>query len=219
MGGVSRREVMKKAAVAGGVVWATPLLSTGTAWGQTSDPCACGDGALAYAKFAPGNSQTCQNQCLQPGTIGRLEFDCLVDAGVITVLDEVASNDDTASLQFNLGTRLFKLAIKSESACFVVRCNEGFSQLYLWSSSTNAEPFDDLHSINDPSAALGGTPIFQYFNGGVLCGNSAGDPCDGNVTRVDMTTADIPGNQKLNFIEMELCITNLSKINCPVIVC
>jgi hypothetical protein len=209
--------MMKKAAVAGGVVWATPMISTGTAWGQTADPCACGDGAIVYAKFAPGNSQTCQNQCLQPGTISRIEFDCLVGAGVITVLDAVQSNDDTAALQFNMGTRLVKLAIKSENDCFVVRCSESFAQLYKWGSSTNAEPFDNAHKIADPST---GTPLFRYFNGNTECGSSAGNPCEGFVTRIDLTTADVPGtNNKLNFIEMELCVTNLSRLPCVPVVC
>lgn len=219
MGEVSRRDLLKKSVVAGGLVWTAPMLSSGVAWGQASEGCGCGEGTLVYAKYAPGNSQTCQNQCLQPGDIARVDFSCLVEEGIVTVADTVESNDDKASLTFNQGTYLARLAIKSENDCFVVRCEEGFGQLYKWESSTNAEIYNSETAIDDPATEGDATPLFVVYNNGTECGNSAGDSCASKVTGVTLDTEDIPGVNKLNFIEMELCVLNLSVLQCDFIDC
>ena len=198
MSGLSRRELLKRSAVVAGAAWASPVLFTGDAWAHVSNDhgsggaaaCACGDGITVYAKFAPGNAQTCVNQCLQPGqNVIRLEFDCLVANGVIGVCDEVASNDDYASLNFYKGTRPLRVAIKSENDCYIARCNEGFNKIYHWSTSYNCEDYpeapcptnvpagyDTSHDFTDPNSdpAKG---MFRVYTGG----NSTPGPCTGNV--------------------------------------
>lgn len=236
---LSRRDMLKMSAAAGGIAWAAPFLSTGTAWGVDLG-CGC-DGAVVYAKFAPGNSQTCQNQCLQPGTATRLDFGCLVDNGLISVCDDVNSNDDFASMDFLQGTRPLKVAIKSESNCYIARCNEGFNQLYTWSTSFNNESYTNSTKFTDP-ATTNDTAMIRVYTGGTsaggpckgqvdasghhtpsgtICGstnnNSSTDNCSNPITGIVLTTTPI--NDKLNFIEMELCVTNLSKIPCQPILC
>lgn len=258
MGGITRRQMLKASAVAGGMVWAAPLVSSGTAWAGSSgggaNACAC-DGAVVYAKFAPGNSQTCQNQCLQPGDVTRYNFDCLVAAGVISVCDDVTTQENNASLAFLKGTSPLKLALKTTSDCYVTRCTEGFSKVYHWSTSFNAESYPDeprdipkgggapfydtVHDFDDPATSKETSMFRTYKNGnsvggpckgavagvtepsGELCGwtsHTAGPtPCSEPITGVFMTTD--PTGKPLNFIEMELCITNTSKIPCAPVDC
>lgn len=254
MGGLTRREMLKASAVAGGVAWAAPFLSTGTAWADVN-ACAC-DGAIVYAKFAPGNAQTCDNQCLAPGpTVARLDFGCLVDNGIINPCDDKKAGNGYASMAFSAGVTPIKLAMKTTSDCFVSRCNDGFHKVYKWVPSTNAEPFDDTpcdgsgtsqtlppgHNgcvFVDPSST-DTTGMFQTYTGGdntggpctgaqggnavpggTLCGSSAqgSTGCNSStITGVVFNTAEL--NQPINFIEMELCITNLSKIPCAPVIC
>lgn len=250
MGGLTRREMLKRSAVAGGVVWAAPLLTTsGKAWGQTSGCCACLGGGIIYAKFAPGNAQTCTNQCLIPTSdIKIAQTDCLIDNGFLSVCDDVDSSDSTASLAFGNGTTPIKFGLKSTNDCYVARCNEGFGVVYRWSTSFNQEaytatPCTDPNPPNgciflDP-AADDDTAMFQAYTGG----GGANGPCTGNVpgnirpTGTRCGTSRYVGGQPagcacatpitgmyfnsnaigttLNYIEMELCVTNISQFPCP----
>ena len=231
MGGLTRRELLQRSAVAGGVVWAAPLLSSGRAWGTTAGCCACDAGEVIYAKFAPGNSQTCQNQCLQPGSAKRFDFDCLAAAGLIGVCDDVNSNDDTAALAFGTGVTPMKFAIKSESNCYIARCNEGFSVVYSWSTSFNNEQYTGLPGcagnsqpcvFTDPATSdddaliqvySGGTgPVTTRCTGqvgnfrpsGTRTGHTRGlaSPCTTPLTGVYLTTVGI--SDKLNF-NIKIC--------------
>jgi hypothetical protein len=267
MSGLSRRDLLKGAAAATGAAWAAPLLFSSSAsahspWDSTTHAsgsgCACGDGIIVYAKFAPGNAQTCQNQCLQPGPeVIRLPWKCLVDNEIVKVCDEVESSDDYASLNFFKGTRPLRVAIKSENDCLIARCNEGFHQIYKWAASYNCEDFpenpcdkkgqtafDPTHYYQDP-ATLAKDGIFRVFSGEgnpaalVPCkgnqlnnglleprGDHAGGtafedaPFYGQVTGIALNTANISSqNDKLNFIEFELCIPNASKLPCDQNMC
>jgi hypothetical protein len=243
MDGLSRRELLKRSAVVGGVVWAAPMISSGTAWGQSATPCCnCEGGEVIYAKFAPGNSQTCQNQCLQPnvfGVVHRYSVECLVEQGLLGLCDDVSSNASTASIAFGDGVTPFKFAIKTTDDCFVSRCNEGFSKIFRWVASTNAEIYTAGSTFTDPAGANDDAALFQVYTGGTgpastrctgnqagshrpagtRCGSSNGKtcPCTTPITGMFMTT-DALGTT-LNFIEMELCVTNASKINCTVTTC
>lgn len=217
MGGMTRREMLKASAVGGAVVWASPVLSTGTAW--ASHDCGCSQGTIIYAKFAPGNSQTCQNQCLQPGpTVARYEFDCLVCAGLVAVCDNVSSGKSTASMRFSAEMQPLKAAIKATDDCYIARCNEGFSVVYRWSSSFNAEQYTGPGGAALPTCTPGAEPcifvdpattadrgpdapapatgpaMFRVFTGGspfpVPTGNQCADatPCTGQ----DKTGNSVP---------------------------
>lgn len=253
MGGLTRREMLKRSAVAGGVVWAAPMLSTGKAWGQAGGCCSCSLGELIYAKFSPGNSQTCQNQCLQPGDVNRFDIDCLFEQGLLHPCDDVDSSDSTAALTFGAGVTPIKFAIKATNDCYIARCEEGFGRIYKWVASTNAEIYTNTLCDNDEIAGCVFTDpatdpadaMFQPFTGGTgttatsrctgnqpgngtpngnRCGSSAGSGgtetpcgCTTPITGLFMTTETV--GDTLNFIEMILCVTNLSKIPCVPIDC
>ncbi len=241
MDGLSRRELLKRSAVVGGVVWASPMLSTGTAWGQSTGCCTCDGGEVIYAKFAPGDSQTCQNQCLQPnifGVVHRYSIDCLISQGLLGKCDDVDSSANSASIAFGDGVTGYKFAIKSTNDCYVARCNEGFGKVFRWVSSTNAEIYTTASTFTDP-ATTDDLALFQVYTGGTgpastrctgnqpggsrptgtRCGSSNNKPCACTtpISGVYMTTDGI--GTTLNFIEMELCVKNASKINCTVTTC
>ena len=213
MGGMTRREMLKASALAGGVVWAAPVLSTGTAWASHS--CGCNEGTIIYAKFAPGNAQTCQNQCLQPGpTVARYEFDCLVCAGLVSVCDNVSSGKSTASMRFSGAMQPLKAAMKATNDCYVARCNEGFSRVFRWDSDFNDEQYDGLSNCVDAgddgpcifidpatTANVGADPnnptgpaLFRVFTGGspfpVPSGQDCNDPTP--CTGTDGTGNSVP---------------------------
>ena len=253
MGGLTRREMLKRSAVAGGVVWASPLLSTGKAWGQSGGCCACSQGELIYAKFAPGNAQTCQNQCLQPGEVNRFELDCLFEAGLLYNCDDVDSSDSDASLTFGPGVTPIKFAIKATNSCYIARCQEGFGRIYKWSTSFNAENYtntlcssDDIDGcvFDDPGSGASQAMFQAFTNGtgataqsrctgnqdgsgapnGTLCGSSIGSggtetPCGCTVPITGMYFSTTALGDTLNFIEMILCVTNISLIPCVPIDC
>lgn len=246
MGELTRRELLQRSAVAGGLVWAAPVLSMGTAWGTNPGCCSCDGGEVIYAKFAPGNSQTCQNQCLQPqafGVVHRYAIDCLIQQGLLANCDDVDSAENTASIAFGSGVTGFKFAMKSTSDCYVARCNEGFGQVFKWVSSTNREvyPGDAGYVAFTDPATDDDLALFQVYTGGsgpastrctgnqpggsrptgTRCGSSNGKPCScaTPISGIYMTTNGLPGTPSLNFIEMELCVLNVSKINCQVTTC
>ena len=218
MGGMTRREMLKASAIAGGVVWASPVFSTGTAW--ASHTCGCNEGTIIYAKFAPGNSQTCQNQCLQPlPTVSRYNFDCLVCSGLIAVCDNVSSGKGTASMRFTAGVQPIKAAIKSTSNCYVARCQEGFNKIYKWDPAFNTESYDPgLPNcsapgspipcvLTDPAttedrgpdapAAATGPPVFRVFKNGSPFPVPSGNKCEAPTpcTGTDKTGNSIPDGQ------------------------
>lgn len=254
MGGITRREMLKRSAVAGGVVWAAPLISTSSkAWGQGSPCCACLGGGIIYAKFAPGNSQTCDNQCLDPSSdIKIAQTSCLVEQGFLSICDDVDTSDDTAALAFGNGTTPIKFAMKNQNFCYIARCEEGFGVVYRWTTSFNAEAYTTTLCTeqNPPNGCVftdpavdDDTAMFQAYTGG----GGANGPCTGNVPGNQRPTGTRCGTSryvngspngcscatpitgmffnsgalgvKLNYIEMELCVTNISQFPCALADC
>lgn len=242
--GVSRRELLKRSAAAGGVIWAAPLVRSTAAWAAALDYCgaacySCGDGRAVYAKFAPGNSCTVDNQCLAPNNaIKCVAFSCLEQALLVT--DAVASNNNTGHIVFDSSrVRIIRLAMKNANAaidlslvdpgsgagattkagCVMVTCVEGFSRAF------NFEPSDNTGPDNEPKTSwlkdTSPNPLFK-FNNGTSSSNTdytpgpGGDPGTGGtcgpITRVDYDSNAL--GVTLNYIEMLLCIRNVSTIAC-----
>lgn len=254
MGGLSRRELLKASAAAGGLVWVAPVLSTSAAWGQTAPCCTC-EGTVIYAKFAPGNSQSCQNQCLQPqkfGVTARYSLECLASLGLVGLCDDVDSSARTASISFSGGVTPIKVAFQASGSCYVARCEDGFGKVYRWHPSTNDEnyplpPCDPAATgdakktpcLFDDPAPTDEQAAFQVFTGatgtvaqrcqgnqagsdkpaGALCGSSNGRICPCAVPITGLYMSSLLLDDVLNFIELELCITNVSLITCPVKLC
>lgn len=233
---VSRRDLLKRSAAAGGVIWAAPLVKTTAAWalpGYCGEGCdQCGDGTPVYAKFAPGNAQPTTNQCLAPPIgVKSVSFDCLSAANLVTK-DTVTTSQDQAALRFDPGrVKILRLAIKSDNSafagnfgqevdkggCLMVTCVEGFKRVWNFEPKDNPPPNQELK--NSDINTTPNPPVFKY----TLADDSVTDTstlsptvCD-PVKRIFFDTKGLAvggGRHKLNFIEMLLCIQNASTIPC-----
>lgn len=219
--GVSRRDLIKRTAAAGAVVWASPVMSSSAAWGEHVSDCNECDGLTIYSKYAPGNSQTEGNQCLSPcEPVTVLSSQILIDACVLNVVDTVESGENRAGLGFSEEVRLIRTAIKSTSDCYFSICQDDFCTVYRNDPGTNATCDEEhLHEDTDPFAPPTdpSPPIFRYYTDEAatqLCGQShgggTGEPacgCASNVRAVRYNTDGIGRSGKpLNFIEVILCL-------------
>ena len=206
MGGISRRDLLKRSAVAGGVIWAAPVLTSGTAWGQAST-CDC-DGSPVYTKIAgvAGNdAQTCNNQCLNPDNLPSIGFGCLQDNGYVAT---TVTNNELASVEFqSKSIFLNRLAMKVSESCYMITCVEQFSETFIFENADQNEPKDD--AIGDQSP-----PLFTFADGdGTSLGNSnSGVPAGTKVRKIGFDTTAL--QHKVNFVEFILCVENLSRIPC-----
>lgn len=212
MDGISRRELIKRSAVVGGVLWVTPALTSGTAWAAAGG-CDC-DGSLVYTKIAgvAGNdAQTCGNQCLQPVGLPSIGFDCLVQNGYVAT---TATSADIATVEFQSShISLNRMSLKASETCYMVTCVENFGTVWTFGNADNNIPELKTASIPDTSAAH---PVFKYQDGdGNLLGDSNGSVPNGSFVRlITYDSTDLP--HKVNFIEFILCVRNLSRIPCEV---
>lgn len=231
--GVSRRELLKKSAAAGGVIWAAPIVRSTAAWAAALDFCGaacydCGDGRAVYAKFAPGNACTVDNQCLAPNdAIKCVSFDCLEDSLLVT--DAVESSNSTGSIEFDsTRVRIIRLAMKNansavsqtlvdpastapttKAGCVMVTCIEGFSRAFNYEPSDNPIPDDEPKGSWLKDTA---TPLFKFNGSAATTSNSDAPGLCGPIQRVDYDATSL--GITLNYIEMLLCIRNISTIAC-----
>lgn len=190
--GLSRRELLKRSAVAGGVVWAAPVVQSSAAWAQAGCPAAncnpdcdrcCTDEFRIYAKFAPGDANPTDQQCLAPSgpqcpdvlTLQKVSLNDLVCAGFIRITDDVRSQDSTASFTILQPDklRLIRTSIKVTSNCIITRCEDGFKHTTFQAPSTN--PLCDQEHLTDslttadyrggPEFPGGPRPLFSFFTG------------------------------------------------------
>lgn len=219
--GVSRRDLIKRTAAAGAVVWASPVVSSSAAWGQSVGDCNECDGLTIYSKYAPGNSQTEGNQCLSPcEPVTVLSSQILIDACILNVVDTVESGAQQAGLGFSEEVRLIRTAIKSTSDCYFSICQDNFCKVYRNDPGTNAvcdEEHLDPATTEYTQSPDPNPPIFRYYTDEAatqLCGQShgggTGEPacgCASPVRAVRYNTEDVGSNGKpLNFIEVILCL-------------
>lgn len=206
MDGISRRDLLKRSAVAGGVLWATPALTSASAWGQGTT-CDC-DGTLVYTKIAgvAGNdAQTCTNQCLNPDNFQGIGFGCLQDLGYVAT---TVTSEDVATVEFNSSTiSLSKMSLKASASCYMVTCVESFGTVWEFSNSEQDEPKDTDFGDSTP-------PLFTFEDGdGAALGNSnTGVPAGSAVRKITYDSTDLP--HKVDFVEFLLCIKNASRIPC-----
>jgi hypothetical protein len=228
--GVSRRDLIKKSAIAGGLIWAAPVVSSSAAWAQAGCPApncveacdqCCPDEFRIYAKFAPGNANVTDQQCLAPSgdacpqvtTVQKISLSDLECAGLIDISDTVESQDSTAGftiLQPDI-LRVIRTSIKSTSNCLITRCEDGFSHITENTASTNP-PCDQEHLTDNPSSYWGVNnnnpqtinPIFKFFSGpggntpcsetptgASTAGSKDGTQCCSQVTKIEYDTTDL----------------------------
>lgn len=123
--GLSRRELLTRTAVAGGLVWAAPVLLASPA-GAVHDPCACHDGLIYFFKIPSQNAVNCGN--ITCTTLDNQENalcgTCLVDQGVV-VIDQVvfdAGNLSFARITFSPDISLIQFCGQSTNNFLVVNC-------------------------------------------------------------------------------------------------
>jgi hypothetical protein len=124
--GVSRRDLMKKAAVAGGLVWVAPTVLASPAFAGASGCPSCTDGAngqLFGIKFQQG-SNTCEGPGTNPGGDGNCGAQagitnfrngcCLITAGLIT------KSDSSGGMNFVIaaGLQFCNAFAKCGNTCF-----------------------------------------------------------------------------------------------------
>lgn len=212
MDGISRRELIKRSAVAGGVLWATPALTSGVAWGAVNS-CDC-DGSPVYTKIAgtAGNdAQTCGNQCLQPVGLPSIGFGCLEDAGYVAT---TRTSDDIASVEFqSKSIFLNRMSLKVSEACYMITCVENFGTVFTFDNASNNIP--ELKNTTYPDTTPA-HPLFKFEDGdGASLGDSNnGAPAGSKVRKITWDSTDL--RHKVNFIEFILCVQNLSRIPCEV---
>lgn len=211
--GISRRDLIKRSAVAGAIVWTAPILESSAAWGQTPEDCNECDGLTLYSKYAPGNANATGNQCLAPCapvTVISDGFD--TDCGFFSVTDGVQTDDKQADVTFSNQVRLIRTSIHGTDSCYVTTCEDDFNEVRVYGQSTNP-PCDDENITGTPYAGTTEPPLFEFYVGApaVLCGAAPNEGgCEQEVRRVRYDTNGLPGNVPLNFIEIVVCLKGTS---------
>lgn len=214
--GLSRRDLIKRTAAAGAVVWAAPVLDSSVAWGQTPTDCNECDGLTLYSKYAPGNAHVTDNQCLAPcPPVTIISDSILIDNCLIEVGDTVQSGEERADIIFSDAVRLIRTSIKSTDNCYVATCVDNFCGTRVYSPALNVACDTEYNSGSDLAGPFD-PPLFQYFYGEELtddCGSGPdGDPCGcaQEVRRVIYDTEAV--DDPLNFIEILLCLKGTTVI-------
>ncbi len=212
--GLSRRDLIKRSAVAGAVVWTAPVLSSSAAWGQTPEDCNECDGLTLYSKYAPGNSQTVGNQCLAPCPPVTVISDGVATAcGLYSVTDSVTTNSKQADITFSNKVRLIRTSIKSTDDCFTTTCKDNFCSVRAYTPSTNPV-CDTEHTQGTAMTTPLTTPLFEFYapTANTTCGfapnNAAGCGCTQEVRRVRYDTNQL--DRPLNFVEILMCLKGTS---------
>ncbi len=214
--GLSRRDLIKRSAVAGAVVWAAPVLDSSAAWGSTPTDCNECNGLTLYSKYAPGNSNTVGNQCLAPcPPVTVISGAVATQCGLISVDDTVKSGENRADISFSSQVRLIRTSIKSTNDCYVTTCVDNFCSVRQYTPSTNP-PCNTEATQGTPLAGPLTPPLFEFFapNTTTSCGSApTGTPCGcaSEVRRVKYNTDGVGRNgTPLNFVEILLCLKGTS---------
>lgn len=211
MSGISRRDLLKRSAVAGTVLWATPALTSASAWGQ-GVTCDC-DGTTLYTKLpglAGNDAQTCGNQCLNPDNLEAIGFGCLEDLGYIAT---TITSDNEATVEFADNIALTRMAMKVSESCYMITCVEDFGDVWVFSNSEQTEP------KHQPPLTDQNPPLFTFEdgNGAALGDSNSGVPSGSTVRKIHWRSDAL--QHKVNFVEFILCIQNASRIPCEIVDC
>lgn len=224
--GFSRRDLIKRSAVAGAVVWAYPLLESSSAWGTAVNCNEC-NGLTLYSKYAPGNSNTVGNQCLAPcPPVTVVSSEVLANCGLIQTTDSKdASGREFSQISFtNTSVHLIRTSIKSTNDCYTTTCADNFCNVGHYTPATNppcdSEPTSPSQSGPlDPAMFTFFAPDFTTVCGVAPSGSVAADGttghtcgCTTDVRAVKYSTAAL--SQPLNFLEILLCLRGTSTLPC-----
>jgi hypothetical protein len=211
--GLSRRDLIKRSAVAGAIVWAAPVIDSSAAWGQTPTDCNECNGLTLYSKYAPGNSNTVGNQCLAPcPPVTVISSSVLTACGLISTDDTVQSGANDARVTFSTAVRLIRTSIKSTNDCYMSSCKDNFASVRTYTPAANP-PCNTEHTTGTVFTGSS-SPLFKFYapDPTTLCGVAPnGTGCASEIRRVDYDTNGVGSNgTPLNFIEILLCLKGTS---------
>lgn len=197
--GLSRRDLIAKSVVAGGLVWAAPTVLTGRAGAQTF---CCDVGTPVTIKVAEQQGVNCGVACISRR--GSHNYDCPDDLVEcfneldLVVGDFVSGGEDTAIIHIAAGLSVISAAAKAGDNCYFADC---------------PTPATSQNDQNHPNLCLGSA------GGGGECSLSEG------LNRVWMVPGDDPGTTtvhvnthpdgQLNHVELSLCVSPAITGICP----
>lgn len=211
--GLSRRDLIKRTAVAGAIVWTAPILDSSAAWGQTPSDCNECDGLTLYSKYAPGDANVTGNQCLAPcPPVTIISGGTAIGCGLFSVDDSVESGNKRADITFSSQVRLIRTSIKGTSSCYVATCEDQFKSVNVYGNGVNP-PCDDENLTGDKLAGPLDPPLFTFMapTPNDVCGTApSATGCASEIRRVQYNTSALPGNVALNFVEIIMCLKGTS---------
>lgn len=214
---LSRRSLLKKGALAGGLVWAAPAVTTvlATAQAQPSPPggggpC-CPAGTPITVKVAEQTGVNCGVACMSMHP--AFNFDCppdLVDCLgqlELIVADFNSGGADTAIITLGPGVSLISTAAKAGNRCYFADC-----PCFAASQTDATCPNTCQTSTGSPCTFTGGVPPLPPAPGGVnriwVVPNSPGA---GETTIFVNTHPD----GQLNHVELSVCVSDETAALCP----
>ena len=192
-GGISRRDLIAKSAVAGGLVWASPVLFSGRA-GATI-PC-CDVGTPYTIKVAEVGGVNCGVSCLS--SLEDFNFDCLPDdledcfnELELIVGDFTEGGSDTATIHLKSGIGIIAAAVKTSNRCYHLTCNN------LATAQNDAAHPNTCFFQNDKVCDDITTPpnriwVIPGANGGIDVKVATNDDPDGTLNHVELSICVAP---------------------------
>lgn len=211
-GGLSRRDMIAKSVVAGGLVWAVPTLTSTPAGAVTG--CPCDGGIRTTVKIPSSPSANCGVACLSQRE--SLNFPCLDD--LVNCLFEqgfiefqALNNGQVRKARIVLsgGITLLGAAVKSADDCFFADCENGYCPNTR--SHANGSGSAEVVSPDRITVCANGS---SGGNCGISQPGSPATPC----TNTDPTKTEILFDTQgapINHIELALCIPNALTGQCP----
>jgi hypothetical protein len=203
--GLSRRELIKRSAVAGGIVWAAPTLLSGRAAAQV--PC-CGEGTPVTIKVAEQGGVNCGVACISSRGFNNFDcppdlVNCLGDLELV-VGDFTSGGADTAHIILAPGVELITAAVKASQRCYFSDCPCHAS------SPSDAQCPNTCENENSTACRVGNDPITIPPNRIWVVPNSPGP----GQTSVFINTHAQPDGV-LNHVELSVCVAPEVTALCP----
>lgn len=130
----SRREMLKKTVVAGGLVWVAPTILSAPAGAQTDCRDCENNGVLYRVKIASATSANCGDACIdirgfyESGPGAPRCGSCLFDVGALA-RTEIFENGQYrgAEVEIDPRLRLVEAGVQYQGQCYTVDCTDGFA--------------------------------------------------------------------------------------------
>lgn len=210
-GGFSRREVISKSVVAGGLIWASPVVLSGRAGAAVT---CCDVGTPVTIKVAEQTGVNCGVACISQR--GSTNYDCPSDLVEcfddldLVVGDFTSGGADTARIVLAAGLSVITAAAKAGSNCYYADCPTPAT-----SQTDSTNPNTCLGSAGGGGACTfraSETPLPPAAGGKNRVWLTAGTGAEAGKTIVNVNTH--PDGQ-LNHVELSLCVSPAVTGICP----